>query len=552
MLDGSPTPQDVTVLADDRFLKLGGRASITLTFAIDLFEAGGRYRSIDVARLWDDLEKRCPELCQECLGPCESFFADILTTPTDVRNRQITFLLTEGAQTRLTVQQPQLLEFTAEKHRFQVDRRYRAQHPLSLDLREAVTIFANGQAFLSATFIFPESTGLEGGSEYDLLSLQKLVAPTENCGHLRKSMLFAASGEPPSDLVNLLQARFDKEIARRGCLANIVFRQLLQNQGVRLPRLNWSQLQSGAIFLNGAAFFNPVRQAAQGGAPAPAAVPAGEKPAPLIVMTGIAQNIADFRRQDEHELGDSLRPVFEGPNFSIYCHPKFLLEVSEDSRSYAETCGSLGTCPYFYLLHVYCAYREKLAEVLERAIDRIKFSGGDDSIVQKSFLRDHVQLLGHLRKPMSGRGTSILEGFAQTRLGLFRDFFAHLSPNIFRYDTERQTLQEVLRSRGIDDRIAASLKTFEEHEKCVKDIHAYGEYVSEKQINRFLLFLAILGVVEVFSNLSQLNTETAVLAPYFRWAANAVAVLGFTYLGLRALGVAFSSLGLGRRNAAPD
>lgn len=548
MLDKPSPPQDVTVIADDRFLKLAGRASITLTFALDLFAAGGRYRSIDVARLWGDLEKRCPELCEECLGPCESFFTDILATPSDVRSRQITFLLHEGGHSRVTVAQPQLLEFTAEKRRFQVDRRYREQHPLNLDLREAVTIFANGMAFFSATFVFPDAAGLEGGSEYDLLSLQKLVAPTESCAHLRKTMAFATSGHPASDLVNFLQARLDKEAARQGSLANIVFRQLLQKQGVRLPRLSWSQLQSGAIFLNGPAFFNPVRPVARPGSPAPA----GDAAAPLIVLAGVAQNIADFRRQDEHELGDSLRPIFEGPNFSVYCHPKFLLQISGDSRSYAECSDSLGTCPYFYLLHVYCVYREKLAEVLEAAIDRIKFGSEDNNIVQKSFLRDHVQLLKHLRKPIFGRGTSILERFAQTRLGLFRDYFAHLTPNIFRYETERTSLEEALRSRGVDDRVAASLRTFEEHEKCVKDIHAYGEHVSEKLINSFLLFLAILGIVEVFGNLSQLNSETAILAPYFRWSANIVAVVGFAYLALRAAGIVFSSLIPSRRSSARD
>jgi hypothetical protein len=539
------TSQEPAVIQDDRFLNLAGRASITMTFAMDLFEEGGRYRSIDVARMWDDLEKRCPDLCENCLAPCESFFADILATPADVRNRQITFLLSEGATTRLSVKQPDYFEFAAEKQRFKVDRRYRTQHPLSLDLHEAFTIFANGMAFFSATFVFPEAAGQGAASEYDLLTFQKMVAPTEHCGPLRNHVLFAPDGQSPRNLVALLQARLDKEIARDGSLANIVFQRILHSQGVRLPRLGWNQLQSGAIFLNDPSFFHPLR---------PGAAKAGEDaPAPLQVLTGIAQNIADFRRQDEHELGDSLRPVFEGPVFSIYCHPKFLLEINAASRSYAEACDSLGTCPYFYLLHIYCAYREKLADVLDQAMAKVKFGARSGGAVQKTFLADHVALLGHLRSPMLGRGTHILEGFARMRLGLFRDFFAHMAPNIFRYETERKALEEVLRSRGVDERVASSLKAFEEHEKCVKDIHAYGEYVSEKQINRFLLFLAVLGIVEVFSNLVQLNPNlSGPMLDNFRLVANSIAFAGLAWLIGRALWIGISLVFRRGVNASSD
>ena len=84
-------------LNDDRFLDLAGSASITLTFALDLFGRKDRYRSIDVERLKDAIEIQKPEIYAASIKPCASFFDDILNARSEATSQQITFLLNSAA-----------------------------------------------------------------------------------------------------------------------------------------------------------------------------------------------------------------------------------------------------------------------------------------------------------------------------------------------------------------------------------------------------------------------------------------------------------------------
>ena len=203
-------------------------------------------------------------------------------------------------------------------------------------------------------------------------------------------------------------------------------------------------------------------------------------------MAGLLQNIADFRRQDDSEVRESLRPIRGDGVLSIYCHPKFLAEINRGSRTFAQARTTLGTCPYFYLVQVFAAYREKLAETLDDYIEQIAYGARSNVIVNNRYMKDHVDLLAYLDAPLTGAGGEIVRKFARIRLGLFRDFFSRMPPNTFRYENEKLTLDNILDARGVQDRINAGLSMFAEHEKCVKDIHAFGEHNAEKQISRFL------------------------------------------------------------------
>lgn len=526
--------EEVRWLSDDRYLNLAGHASLTLTFAVDLFQSGDRYRSLDVERLKDRIETGRPDLYNQAIKPCVSFFDDILNARSEATSQQITFLLTGAATPSVHIISPASFDFTAEGERFHVDRRYRAESPLPCELQEAATLFSNGLLFLNATFVFPEAGRWEDcGSEYDLFTLQKIVSPTEECVYLRDTMEFSHEGSPKQTLIALLNARLRQSLATEGTIMNEIFSKRLGPNGIKVPDLSWAHLHSSALFINSADVFHAVETFI-----ADETIPANEH---LRLLAGLVQNIADFRRQDDSEVRESLRPIRSDGVLSIYCHPKFIAQFNRNSRTYLQARDTLGTCPYFYLTQVFAAYREKLADTLDGYIEQIAYGVRSDAVVNNRYMKDHVDLLQYLDAPLLGAGGDIVRKFARIRLGLFRDFFSRMPPNTFRYENERVTLDNILESRGIVDRIDAGLAVFNEHEKCVKDIHAFGEQAAEKQIGRFLLILAVLGVVEVCANIAQLMGMPAVPA-YLRITAYAVALAGVAYLMLR-LGSLAGSLG---------
>jgi hypothetical protein len=539
-------------LADDRFLNLAGRCSITLTFALDLFQGGNRYRSIDVEQIKNSIQKDEIALYESCIKPCASFFDDILNARSEATSQQFTFLLKDHGPQGVQISFPASFDFTAEGQRFHINRAYRHAKPLRADLREAMTLFSNGMLFVNATIVFPDAGEWDAcASEYDLLTLQKLVCPTEECRYLRGDVLFAGaerdSAAQGAGLIDFLQARIQNGLQKPGNILHQIFTKMLGQHGVAFKNLDWPQLYSAAVFINSADVFEAVEAFIK--------TETGPATDHLRLMAGLLQNIADFRRQDDSEVRESLRPIRSDGVLSIYAHPKFLVELNLGSRTYDGARDDLGTCPYFYLIQVFGAYREKLADILDFYIEQIAYGSRSDVIVNNRYMRDHVDLLTHLDAPLLGAGGEIVKKFARVRLGLFRDFFSRMPPNIFRYENEKLTLENILEARGIADRVEAGTAMFAEHEKCVKDIHGFGEHVAEKQISRFLLIIAVLGIVEVCANLSELMGASD--APsYLKITAYGVAIAGVAYLVLRVLAVlgSFASFmlrraGLSRRPA---
>lgn len=525
--------EEVRWLNDDRYLNLAGRTSLTLTFAIDLFRSGSRYVSLDVERLKDRIEIEQPELYETAIKPCASFFEDILNARSEATSQQVTFLLTGPLGPRIHMGCPATFDFTAEGERFHVDRHYRLENPLPCDLREAATLFSNGLLLLNATFVFPDAERWEDcGSEYDLFTLQKLVSPTEECRYLREAVAFLDESGTAHSLVALLNHRLKQNIGSAGTVAHEIFGKRFGADGISLPDLSWEHLHSAALFVNSAEVFQAVDSFI-----AHPGTPANDH---LRLMAGLIQNIADFRRQDDSEVRESLRPIRSDGVLSIYCHPKALVEINSHSRTYAQARETLGTCPYFYLIQVFATYREKLADVLENYIEQIAFGARSSAVVNRRYMKDHVDLLNYLDAPLLGAGSSIVKKFARIRLGLFRDFFSRLPPNTFRYENEKITLENILTARGVADRINTGLAMFNEHERCVKDIHGFGEHMAEKQIGRFLLILAVLGVVEMLANLAELMGMPAV-PPYIRFTAYGIALAASAYLVLR-LGILAGSI----------
>jgi hypothetical protein len=488
--------------------------SVLLTFIAPL-RRDGEAVGVHLAELLAQLRESRPELLRDFFEPQFTFFREIVNIPHAPLELPVTFLLQPAGRDdaeRVTLWRPDPLRYAAEGARYESPR----PGPLSLAFRDSLTLFASGH--IAYHFAVLGRSGEAGALDaHDLLALQKLVDPTEDCEHLREALLWSIDGEAPLPLLRFVARRAERLLEAPGnALSEVAARYLAATDAAF--QFRWSDLRGAAIQVNDPTIYRLLCSGSDKSDEA-----AWRPSLPLRALAGLIQNVADFANQDDSEVADSLRPIHAGADFRIFNHPRFLVEFSENSRSFTKMVGRLGGCPYLFLTHLTLVYNELLLSDCERAFVELKYGSSGQSNILVRPLSALSRLLDNVTMPFIWR-SGHLRRVVGRDLVAFRDLHLNYLPNIFRYETERASFEAAQQERGLALRRAQLDELSGRHHMLVESIQRLGELEAESRMNRLLFVLTLLGAAGALSAYVELYRGEA-YEPAVAVAAQALAAV---------------------------
>ncbi|HXD95793.1 MAG TPA: hypothetical protein VN646_04585 [Candidatus Acidoferrum sp.] len=509
-------------------LAVGGRLALAFTFIARTADTAGAI-GLGALRAW----LQGHQVHRALIEPAESFFRDITSVrfETDVP----LVLAVEPKSQRRTVELPlpETIWYAAEGDRVDLRRESPAPRTLRFAYRDVFALFESGRIVYVFTLNRDDGTPL---TEYDLIQLEKLVHPSEQCAHLRNELLWREPGQPPRTLDRLVQDRLGAlGSAPRGDVNAV--RDVFGDAEVGLgpvPRLTWAHLKSMCVMIDDRALYDRVTAAlltgpgsvaiteprADGATLPHLAVGHTDSGRVCRAFAGIVQGVLDFPKQDEVELADSLKPFQQGDGLMMFAHPRFLIELCYGSRSFEKMEGVVGCCPYLLLSHLILVHNEDVLEEAETAFAALQ---GPRPAGARRYepLADVGEMVARTERWLFEPPTRVRRENLQQRIALFRSLVLGYVSNVFRYPSERKTYDGVSESRGLSRRHAGLLDRFERYEKLVGDAWDLGSGAAERRINRLLILLAGLSFISAVADFGQFMTQ-----PFWH------RVIGMTAVGL--------------------
>jgi hypothetical protein len=378
-------------------------------------------------------------------------------------------------------------------------------------------LFESGHLFYVLSLI-PRSTSATPINEYHVITLQKLVNPTEETEALRDAVRLRCADGQLRTVVDFIQWRLSRLSTSPGptnAVRDILPSILLKNEG--LPTFTWTDLKSLLIAIEDKELFElingGVSEAPAPGMPARPHMPVGTDAGTRrrLALAGMVQGIADFPFQDSSELEDSLQPIVHQSDVVVFTHPKFLIEVGPVWRSLADMRRSIGTCPYVLLTQLVLAYNQHLLEEVEGEIERLLY-GVEGEPVRASVLGPLTNLYENVDRGSFGIQAQLIKRNLARRLLIYRDLILSRLPNIFRYPRERKVFDEVSKAYALEERFDSALRLLTYYDELSDDIMGLGSLIADRRMNRLLLLISAIsafGLLSVTNDLITLEGATA-------------------------------------------
>jgi len=520
-------------------LAIDGRLALAFTFITRTTEPG----AVNLGALRSWFANQRPLVHRALIEPAESFFRDITSVRFETDVPLVVAVEPPGQRRTVELPLPETIWYAAEGDRVDLRRRPPTPRTLRFGYRDVVGLFESGRIVYVLTLNRDDDTAL---TEYDLIELEKLVHPSEQCAHLRNELLWHEPGQPPRTLDKLVQHRFGALRAASGREINAI-RDVFGDAEVNLgpaPDFTWAHLKSMGVMIDDHPLYDRVQSAlprepaAADGAGARPTGAARSTPAPgpaengrvCRAFAGVVQGVLDFGRQDEVELNDSLRPFQQSEGLMMLAHPRFLVELCYDSRSFAKMEGVIGCCPYLLLPHLILVHNEDVLEEAERTFALLQRGRADESR-RYAPLGDVEEMVTRTDRWLFEPPTRVRRENLEQRIALFRSLVLGYVPNIFRYATERKTYEAVSDARGLSRRRETLLERFERYEKLVGDAWDLGSAAAGRRINRLIIVLTGLSFISAVADFRQVLTFEP-LARAVSLSALALALLAIGVVGL--------------------
>lgn len=236
----------------------------------------------------------------------------------------------------------------------------------------------------------------------------------------------------------------------------------------------------------------------------------------IFSFSGLTQNVLDYKEQDISEIRDSLTPAFNDDEIKIFSNPNQLIEVTAASRSFAEGLRFIGTCPYFYLLHIFLFHNEV---VLQRWAKNVA-----KAYEEVNSIRAEIQKLNgsKLTREMRKEIRSLISSFVEIRLNVMTNIRSNSFPNTFRYETERRAFQNCSESRNLENNKKYWTEVLENCEQSVNDLARLDD---ESRSSRLSYLIGALTVVTVLSSIIDLKQEISIYTPDLAFPISLITIL---------------------------
>lgn len=488
-------------------------------------------------RKWTDGK---PDIFDRLIDPVRSFLDDVTTGPPGTNGRPLFFAASGSApddeSRRVALCRPErwAYEFEGETTELIV---LPERARFSLRLRDSFCAFESGRLYYVLTLTQP-SDAPQPFDEYAVIQLQQLAlapARAEDRDYLGFQW---ADAEEPCSLVDLANVRLralrkDRKGDVNGIVHVIEPFGLLAN-GERHEELSAIHLRGLCVGLESelllACADHAVRRFPPQDPDAPPELPAAlarrearwqarlasakaDGPPPhvepdnsfdrsVLAFAGIAQGVPDFPDQDESEIHDSTRPSASSVEASLYVHPRFLLEVAKNWRSFNTARPLIGTCPYLLLTWMVALHDEAIVADMERRIDTMiygSFQAPTNAEQRRTAFRaEPIEGLIKLMRSASwlfGQRTRLQQNNLMERLELFRWASIHRSGNIFRYPQEKGALAAVREAMGTEERFDDAYEMLDRYQALVENVSTLSSSYAERRIGRLLTILSLFGIL---------------------------------------------------------
>jgi hypothetical protein len=218
----------------------------------------------------------------------------------------------------------------------------------------------------------------------------------------------------------------------------------------------------------------------------------------LLALAGMTQGVIDFPFQDPAEVYDATRPVATSGNSALFAHPRFLIEVGSNWRSYHQAQSSLGTCPYLALTWVASVLDEILLKEIENDVQFLIYG------TTEGYRTHPLNDVDKIMQSALGSNASAVEIHTKNlklRLDMFRRE-VNRPENFFRYPKEKHAFKALRELANIEIRYERAKEKVDRVANLIEQTPNLSKY-QERRVSFFLLILAILGLVSLPSSFAQ-------------------------------------------------
>lgn len=511
-------------LFERRFVEtpsLGGDELASFSFAFELSVPASPRLAIRLGQI-----EAMPQTANDPLGtllrPIRSFLDDVTTAPIGHHGRPLVvpalpISRTTPATTVALIRPPQWrYEAEGETTELAVP----PAEPIMLGVRESFCVFGSGRVFYILTLA--QAPGTAGLDEYAMLQLEHLALDPARHAIDPAFLGFriGGDGETPCSLLGLAGARLAwlaHDAPRPNALVDILQRHKLIDAATPTAALKATDFRGLCVAVESDALTR-LAEDAQADLAAPPSPRAADQRAdiigppphsaptlpnrPLFAFAGLVQGVADFPFQDQSELSDSTQPSCRSSGSYLYAHPRFILELSADWRSFRQCRPSIGTCPYLLLMWLVSVHDQTIVAEMEHELEAILYTASDDPLraVPLGDLAGVVEQAGRI---IPANGAATVKANLRRRLDLFRWLSIHRSGNLFRYPREKDTLAAIQRDMGVAERFARAQDMLDRVEALAEDVSELGRAFSDRRTNFLVLMLTVLGMIGAAANIVQ-------------------------------------------------
>lgn len=518
-----------------------------------------------------------PDVFGRLVDPVRSYLDDVTTGPPGTNGRPLIFAASGRApdddSRLLTLRRPERwrYEYEGETTELIVPAERRE---VPMRLRDSFCAFESGRVYYILSLTHP-SKGAVPLDEYGVLQLQQLALdPKRAANGAYLSFDWAACGQDGLSLVALANARLK---ALRECTDPLDvdgIRHVIEPFGLLGPDeehqpFDPSHLRSLCVGLESQRLLDCAQHAVRRFPPAdpqaPPALPdsladretqwkievaalAGKRPPPhlepgndwdrsLLAFAGIAQAVPDFPDQDEAEIHDSTRPSAATGDASLYVHPRFVLEIATDWRSFRLGRPEIGACPYLLLTWLVALHDECIVSDMERRIDAMIYGRAKQPeteaerriVMRAEPIADLIRLMRSASR-LFGQRTRLQEESLRERLELFRWASIHRSGNIFRYAQEKGGLAAVQAAMGTEERFAEAHDALDRYQGLVDNVSSLASSYAERRIGRLLTILSLFGILAFPKMVQEFGQATGIVFDPLLTTAVLAALLAAVFL----------------------
>lgn len=238
----------------------------------------------------------------------------------------------------------------------------------------------------------------------------------------------------------------------------------------------------------------------------------------LLALAGLTQGVIDFPFQDPAEVYDATRPIASTGRSALFAHPRFLLEVGANWRSYHQAQLCLGTCPYLALTWVTAVLDEILLKDIETEVDLLIYGQIDEKRRRTGAvdartngyrtipLSDVDQIMESATKKSAlgkrhRRAARVHTENLTRRLDLLRREI-NRPENFFRYPKEREAFKALREGASIENRYERAREKIDRVANLIQQTPSLSQY-HERSIRTILFILAILGLISLPNSIRQ-------------------------------------------------